>query len=62
MRSPPSSGGKPAAASTARATLAVRARHGIARAIYVNGHEIGWGNESPREGLREAFRAALTAG
>ena len=34
---------------------------GISRAIYVNGREIGWGYEAPREGLREAFRAALSA-
>ena len=30
----------------------VRASYGVARAIYVNGSEIGWGYEAPREGLR----------
>lgn len=40
---------------------AVRDRSGISRGIYVNGKEIGWGYEAPREGLREAFGAALAA-
>lgn len=34
-------------------------RHQIPRAIYVNGTEIGWGYEAPREGIREAIRTAL---
>lgn len=37
-------------------------RHGIPRGIFVAGKEIGWGYEAPREGLREAIRAALAAG
>jgi len=37
----------------------VRARYGIARAIYVNGQEIGWGYEAPREGIRAAIQKAL---
>ncbi len=40
---------------------AVRDRWGVSRAIYVDRREIGWGYEAPREGLREAFRAALSA-
>jgi len=31
----------------------------IPRAIYVNGTEIGWGHEAPREGIRRAIRTAL---
>ena len=34
-------------------------QHQIARAIYVNGREIGWGYEAPREGIREAINQAL---
>jgi GNAT superfamily N-acetyltransferase len=34
-------------------------RYEIPRAIFVNGKEIGWGHEAPREGLREAVSAAL---
>jgi predicted adenylyl cyclase CyaB len=33
--------------------------HQISRAIYVNGKEIGWGYEAPKEGVREAIQAAL---
>ena len=33
-------------------------RHQMPRAILVNGHEIGWGYEAPRDGLREAIRRA----
>ena len=33
----------------------------MARAIFVNGREIGWGYEAPREGLRSAIGAALEA-
>ena len=32
---------------------------GISRAIYVNGEEIGWGYEAPRDGIREAIEGAL---
>jgi GNAT superfamily N-acetyltransferase len=31
----------------------------LARAIYVNGKEIGWGYEAPKEGIREAIAQAL---
>ena len=31
----------------------------ISRAIYVNGREIGWGHEAPKEGIREAIEQAL---
>lgn len=31
----------------------------IPRAIYVNGKEIGWGYEAPREGIRSAIAEAL---
>jgi GNAT superfamily N-acetyltransferase len=37
----------------------VRARFGIYRAILIDGQEVGWGYEAPREGLREAIRKAL---
>ena len=33
-------------------------RHQIPRAIYVQGNEIGWGYEAPRDGIRDAIRAA----
>ena len=33
--------------------------HQIPRAIFVNGEEIGWGYEAPRDGIREAIRQAL---
>ena len=33
--------------------------HQIPRAIYVNGSEIGWGYEAPRDGIGDAIRAAL---
>jgi len=33
--------------------------HMLSRAIYINGREIGWGYEAPREGIREAIRMAL---
>ena len=32
---------------------------GIERAIYVNGNEIGWGYEAPKDGIRAAIRRAL---
>ncbi|MBN2564846.1 MAG: GNAT family N-acetyltransferase [Candidatus Eisenbacteria bacterium] len=34
-------------------------RHQTPRAIFVNGKEIGWGYEAPREGIRDAIRAAM---
>jgi GNAT superfamily N-acetyltransferase len=34
-------------------------RHQIPRAIFVNGREIGWGYEAPREGIRDAIKAAM---
>ena len=33
---------------------------GIERAIYVNGSEIGWGYEAPKDGIRKAIKEALT--
>jgi len=38
---------------------AVRARYGVYRAIYIDGKEVGWGYEAPRDGLREAIRKAM---
>jgi predicted N-acetyltransferase YhbS len=35
-------------------------RHGRSRGIFVNGEEIFWGHEAPREGIREAISKALT--
>jgi GNAT superfamily N-acetyltransferase len=32
---------------------------GISRAIYVNGREIGWGYEAPKDGIRKAIEQAL---
>jgi GNAT superfamily N-acetyltransferase len=37
----------------------VRARYGIYRAIFIDGQEVGWGYEAPKEGLREAIRKAM---
>lgn len=34
-------------------------RHQIPRAIYINGKEIGWGYEAPREGIRAAIQEQL---
>jgi len=34
-------------------------RHQIARGIFVNGHEIYWGYEAPRDGIRDAIVQAL---
>jgi len=31
----------------------------LPRGIFVNGKEIGWGYEAPREGIREAITKAL---
>ena len=36
-------------------------QHQIARAIYVNGDEIGWGYEAPKEGIRKAINQALAS-
>ena len=33
--------------------------HQTPRAIYVQGNEIGWGYEAPRDGIRDAIQAAL---
>ncbi len=41
-----------------RATLL---RYQIPRAIYVNGTEIGWGYEAPKDGIRAAIEKALAA-
>ncbi len=38
---------------------AVLARTGMSRAIFVNGKEIGWGYEAPKEGIREAIEKAM---
>jgi GNAT superfamily N-acetyltransferase len=40
----------------------VRERHGRSRGIFVNGEEIFWGHEAPREGIRDAISQALTQG
>ncbi len=31
----------------------VRARYGVFRAIFINGEEVGWGYEAPKDGLRQ---------
>jgi GNAT superfamily N-acetyltransferase len=38
---------------------AVRARYGIYRAIFIDGHEVSWGYEAPKEGLRAAIHKAM---
>jgi len=38
---------------------AVRSRHGVFRAIFINGTEVGWGYEAPKDGLREAIHKAM---
>ena len=38
---------------------AVLCRYQMPRAIFVNGREIGWGYEAPRDGLRKAIAQAL---
>lgn len=35
--------------------------HQIGRAIYVNGDEIGWGYEAPKDGIRDAISKALNS-
>ena len=37
----------------------VRARYGISRAIFVQGREVGWGHEAPKDGLRQAIQRTL---
>ena len=37
----------------------VRAHYGIYRAIFIDGQEVGWGYEAPKEGLRAAIREAM---
>lgn len=37
-------------------------RYRIDRGIFVQGEQIGWGYEAPREGIREAIRSALSRG
>ncbi len=37
----------------------VRTQYGIERAIFIDGQEVGWGYEAPKEGLREAIRKAM---
>jgi predicted N-acetyltransferase YhbS len=39
----------------------VPAQYGIVRGIYIQGQEISWGYEAPREGVRDAIRQALAA-
>ncbi|MFX0053212.1 MAG: GNAT family N-acetyltransferase [Candidatus Hermodarchaeota archaeon] len=34
-------------------------KYQISRAIFINGQEIGWGYNAPKEGIREAIQAAL---
>lgn len=38
---------------------AVLSRHQISRGIFINGREIGWGYEAPKDGVREAIVQAL---
>jgi len=38
---------------------AIRARYAIYRAILIDGKEVGWGYEAPRDGLRQAIREAM---
>ncbi len=38
----------------------IRTRYGIARAVFINGTEVGWGYEAPKEGLREEIKKAMT--
>jgi len=40
---------------------AVRERYEIGRLLAVNGREIGWGYEAPREGLRQAIQEELAS-
>jgi thiol-disulfide isomerase/thioredoxin len=36
----------------------IRSKYGIFRAIFVNGKEVSWGYEAPRNGLRKKIREA----
>jgi hypothetical protein len=36
----------------------IRSAHGIFRAIFVNGKEVGWGYEAPKDSLRQVIREA----
>ena len=38
---------------------AIRDRSGIERAILIDGQEVGWGYEAPKDGLREAIQKAM---
>jgi hypothetical protein len=38
----------------------IRSRYGISRAIFIDGREVGWGYEAPKEGLREEITKAMT--
>ena len=38
---------------------AIRDRYGMERAIFIDGREVGWGYEAPKDGLREAIRQAM---
>ena len=40
---------------------AIRSRYQLSRGIFVDGKEISWGYEAPREGIREAIREAMEA-
>jgi GNAT superfamily N-acetyltransferase len=37
----------------------IRVQYGIYRAIFINGHEVGWRYEAPKGDLREAIRGAM---
>lgn len=39
----------------------VRLEFGVFRGIYIDGREVSWGYEAPKDGLREAIRSALGA-
>lgn len=36
-------------------------QHQVSRAIYVNGEDIGWAYEAPKDGIREAIERALSS-
>lgn len=40
----------------------LRATYGVSRGIFVNGKEVGWGYEAPKDGLREKIREAQHRG
>ena len=40
----------------------IRSAYGVSRGIFVNGKEVGWGYEAPRDGLREKIREAQHSG